>query len=128
MGKRLIWSTGALGLLMVLIGALVVIFDPGPTRPFDSAGWQAAAGDASSTVRLEMVDDLLEGGVLGGRSIEQVIEILGPAETDNYFRGSGFDVMYRLGSGRGILPGPTYLALAFDERSGVLVEAVTLKD
>lgn len=82
-----------------------------PEIPFNNNKWKAAAGARSSTVRLAMLEDLLSTHSLAKKNRNEVINLLGSPEAENYF--SEYDIMYRLGNDGGLLEGPAYMAIRF---------------
>ena len=103
---------------IILAAAIVGFFasrSTVPDAPFRSETWKKVAGNRASNERLAMVNDLLDQGLLNGRSRNQVLELLGEAEPQSYFTSYGYQVIYTLGHGRGLLPGPNYLAIKFNK-------------
>ncbi|MCC7439650.1 MAG: hypothetical protein IT211_14280 [Armatimonadetes bacterium] len=98
-----------------------------PDTPFHSETWKKVSEDRTSNKRLAMVNDLLEQNLLNGRSRNQVLDLLGNAEPQSYFTSYGYQMMYILGDGRGLLPGPNYLAIKFDD-DGHVAEAEVMQD
>ena len=67
---------------------------------FNSATWRRVGGTFDS-VRLRMVDDLIDSKALDGRSREQVLTLLGPADEPGKF--AEWNLVYWLGPERGML-------------------------
>ncbi|KXK51913.1 MAG: hypothetical protein UZ07_CHB004003238 [Chlorobi bacterium OLB7] len=108
------------GIILAAAVAGVLAFRPSvPDKPFSSEVWKEVAGDKTNNERLAMVNDLLDQGLLNGRSQRQVLQLLGAAEPESYFTSYGYQMMYTLGEGRGLLPGPNYLAIKFDDNDRV---------
>jgi hypothetical protein len=107
----------------LVVGVLIVLIAMGATwaivlgnkspegrRAFDAERWRSVDG-RTSPERLTMIDDLVESKLLIGKTVAEVQEMLGQAEPVNYFENAGYDIMYVVGEGRGLLPGPEYLAI-----------------
>jgi len=108
-------KTLSLFLLVVLAVVAVLVMKPAQNRiPFSGSVWQEAAADRDSKVRLEMVDDLISKGLMHGKSKAGIVELLGEPSKVNYFKNAGYDLMYRLGGSGGLIPGPSYLAIAME--------------
>lgn len=113
MNKRAFAISGII--LVAAVAGFFAFRSTVPDKPFHSETWKNVAGNKTSNDRLAMVNDLLGQGLLHGRSRNQVIELLGTAEPESYFTSYGYQMMYTLGEGRGLLPGPNYLAIKFDD-------------
>lgn len=69
---------------------------------FQSALWKSTPATHDFTsIRIRMVDDLLESHPLVGLSRTEVEALLGPADKTPYFR--NFDLVYMLGPERGFI-------------------------
>jgi hypothetical protein len=111
MNKRFVVGTlVALALLGAAWGVVQGTKAAEPGKAFDARQWQAVDG-RSSTERLAMIDDLVQSNLLIGKTAEEVRDLLGDPEPVSYFENAGFDMMYVVGEGRGLLPGPEYLAV-----------------
>jgi hypothetical protein len=88
--------TGYLAAVIAVLVMMRVDFDP---APFDSAVWIATpAEDSHESMRLRMVDDLLNNHLKPGMTREEVVDLLGVADDTFYF--IGYDMVYRLGAER----------------------------
>jgi hypothetical protein len=85
-GPSALFGLIVLAVLAVLIGATTrSCWAPRESIPFDSNAWKAdvaAAGGASR--RLAMLDDLIAGDLLVGRSRADVAAILGPPDEEDW--------------------------------------------
>jgi hypothetical protein len=101
-----------------------VDFEP---MPFDSATWRAStASHSPDSERLRMADDLLLSCQLHGRSRDQVVALLGPADEVHYFK--EYDLVYRLGPERSwIRIDSEWLLVKLDDH-GVVSEATLGRD
>src|SRR4029453_7859589 len=88
--------------LLLTVIAMVVTFPAwlpqGPRLPqitFESSAWKQAAdvGDGR-TIRSKMITDLLQRYSFKGRTAEEVFELLGKPDVENW---NGWDFGYRLG-------------------------------
>jgi hypothetical protein len=87
-------------------------------QEFSLTAWQAPYNHAS-TVRIRMVDDLLNSHNFRGMTREQVIAIVGEPDKTEYFR--DFDMIYWLGSERGFMSiDSEWLVFRLDDQNRVL--------
>jgi len=88
---------------------------------FDSQTWKNTPAESSfDSVRLRMVDSLLDLGILNGKSRSEIIELLGEPDDSRSF--SDYDLVWYLGPERGFLSiDSEWLWVDLDE-NGVAVE------
>jgi hypothetical protein len=72
-----------------------------PIRRFDAVAWRGVQRTDDET-RLQMVDALLRSGRLNGLTRPQVVALLGPPDSGDYFRDRD-NLVYWLGPERGIM-------------------------
>jgi len=117
--------------IMVMLGttAFLVIDTGVNTRPlaFDAERWRREPATLDhSSVRLRMVDDLLDQSILTGLARKEVIHLLGNPERTDYF--SDWDLVYVLGPECGFISVDyEWLLIRLDE-SGHVFDATTATD
>lgn len=105
--RRLVWILVAvLGTPVALYGLAWTYFvipsseDYRHRLAFDAKGWRDKSADAGDDwpTRLRMVDSLIDSRLLDGRTRQQVVDLLGPA--DDTWRWRDWDLVYELGRER----------------------------
>ena len=92
------------GLLIALLATLCLFlffFDQDrdfETKTFDAKVWRESLLIETNTVRLQMVDDLLEKDLLKEKTKDEIIALLGTPPPTSYF--SDWDMVYWLGPER----------------------------
>ncbi len=107
------WLATILATPLLYAGIVVAFFFVGmyyPHRGFDRTRWLS-----DTEKRFEMSGDIIGSGMLLGKSKEEVVEILGPADTTDA------DVTYYLGFTPMGMIDPDYLVVRFDEGKVVKV-------
>jgi len=121
----------AVAAIVVMLGAVaaLVIGTAVNTRPlaFDAARWRSEPATLDhSSVRLRMVDDLLDRSILARLTRGEVIQLLGDPEPTDYF--SDWDLVYVLGPERGFISiDNEWLLIRLDDSERV-VETITATD
>ena len=82
-------SFGVLIFAAILINFVIGMSSQSPRYetplPFDEQTWKTAAQEPQSTTRYRMHKDLLIKHLLIGLTKEEILELLGPTESDNKF-------------------------------------------
>jgi hypothetical protein len=97
--QKWFWFLGATTSIVFSIVApyifLLVLIWPSSPKPFDPHRWKA-----EPTERTAMVDDLIKRRILDSLTKSDVIELLGEPTETSYFKETGRDLTYHLGSER----------------------------
>lgn len=95
---------------------------------FDAAAWQRSWSELEEapTVRQRMVEDVI-GGVLPGKSRQDIERLLGQSRQTPYFKETGRDLIYKLGPERGVFSiDSEWLLIWLDDRGRFrIAETVT---
>jgi hypothetical protein len=86
-------------------------------RSFDSATWRNREASMSRDypIRAYMVDDLVRGGALDGKSVSEIAQLLGPPTGREPVNDASFRYVYWVGPSRGFIPlGNETLVIEFE--------------